>query len=216
MRHGGVRPHRSDATAASPSTAAPHEPALIRRPHAADRRRPPAVDPSRSTGRPKPLLTLDHGFFRVTRPVIRDVLPLGDGSPLLRWRHHHELVQLRQEISSGFLRQRRESNQQPEHLSHVAHGLTLPSSVEITRHPAMRRVCLPRLTPGGLRPAVPRFSYRPGPCAATADIAFNAGRLSVAPAGKSIPRRRAMRASARRRSASITGLVNMHSTFDAA
>src|SRR6185312_3401288 len=79
-------------------------------------------------------LTFCHGLVRFARPVVRDMLPLGDGPPLLRRRHHHEFIQLREEIPSGFLRQRRKSKQQPEHLSHIAHGLTLPSSVEITRH----------------------------------------------------------------------------------
>lgn len=58
--------------------------------------------------------------------------------------------------------------------------------------------------------------YLPGQCATTAAMALDAGRSSAAAAENAIPRCRATRASARRRSANVTGFVNTHSTFDAA
>lgn len=155
-----------------------------------------------------------HRLVRLPRSFARGVLPLGNDAPPLRRRHHHEFVQPGQEIPTGLLRQRRERKQQPEHLSHIAHGCTLPS-VEITPHPH-DAACLPSMIDAdGLCRRDASVSYLPD-ISAVARALPTTQRSFIAPTSTPIPRRRAIRVRLRRRSASITGFVNTQSTFTAA
>lgn len=173
----------------------------------------PSIQRAARHDRPQSLMS-GHRFVRLPRSFARGVLPLGNDAPPLRRRHHHEFVQPGQEIPPGLLRQRRERKQQPEHLSHIAHGLTLPS-VEITPHPH-DAACLPSMIDAdGLCRRDAPVSYLPD-ISAVARALPTTQRSFIAPVSTPIPRRRAIRVRLRRRSASITGFVNTQSTFTAA